>query len=145
MQELCGLDCCSKCALRGTRCDGCAATDGHPCGGSCIAAECVKKGGKEALAAQKKAIIEEINALSIPGLQVTGLNLLSGAYVNLEYPLPNGSTVRLLRDDKVYWGNQIEKPGDERCYGVVADESMLLVCEYGENGADPRIILFKKR
>ena len=49
------------------------------------------------------------------------------------------------RDSKVYLGAQIERPGQERCYGVVADENYLLVCEYGCNGADPEIVCYKRR
>ena len=52
---------------------------------------------------------------------------LNGFYVNLEYPLPNGQSVKLLEDNKVYLGNQIEIPGSGRCYGIVADEKYLEV------------------
>ena len=90
-------------------------------------------------------LIEEINGLGIKNLQVKALNLLNGFYVNLEYPLPNGQSVRLLEDNNVYWGNQIEISGSDRCYGVVADEAYVLVCEYGCNGEKPQIILYKKR
>ena len=71
--------------------------------------------------------------------------MLNGFYVNLEYTLENGQKGKLLRDDKVYFGNQVERPGNERCYGLVADESYILICEYGCNGADPEIIVYKKR
>lgn len=93
----------------------------------------------------KSALIEEINALDIPELAVSDMNLLIGAYVNLEYTLANGARVKLLRDDRVYWGNQVEIPGNPRCYGLVADESILLVCTYGCGGSDPEIVLYKKR
>ena len=56
----------------------------------------------------EEMLIEEINGLGIKNLQVKALNLLNGFYVNLEYPLPNGQSVRLLEDNNVYWGNQIE-------------------------------------
>ena len=71
--------------------------------------------------------------------------LLTGAYVNLEYSLTNGTTVKFLNDKDVYLGNQIERTDSERCYGVVADETFILVCEYGRNGADPEIVLYKRR
>lgn len=87
----------------------------------------------------------EINALRFPGLSVDDLNLLNGFYVNLEYPLPNGTSVRLLDDRNIYWGNQIEIPGSERCWGVIADESFLLVCTYGCGGSDPQLVLYRKR
>lgn len=90
-------------------------------------------------------MIEEINAFGISGLTVNDLNLLTGAYVNLEYPLSNGTTVKFLKDKDIYLGNQIERQDSERCYGVAADETFILVCEYGCNGADPEIVLYKRR
>ena len=77
--------------------------------------------------------------------KVDKLNALVGAYVNLDYPLINGTTVRFLNDSDVYLGNQVEKATSERCYGIVACESFILVCEYGCNGADPEIVLYKRR
>jgi len=93
----------------------------------------------------KPVLIEEFNSLGIKGLHLSDLNLLSGSYINLEYTLPNGQKVKLLEDDKMYLGNEIEIEGKERCYGVAADENYLLVCEYGCNGSDPEIIVYKKR
>ena len=144
MVSLCGLDCCGECDQKST-CGGCVKTDGHPFGGSCAAAECVKRGGLEELRKAKEALIAEFNALGIPNLKINGLNLLNGSFVNLEYPLANGQSVKLLQDDRIYWGNQIEIPGSDRCYGIVADDGYLLVCEYGCNGAEPQIIVYKKR
>jgi len=93
----------------------------------------------------KTKIIEEFNSLGIEGLKLTDLNLLSGSYINLEYTLTNGQKVKLLEDDKMYLGNQVEIEGKERCYGVAADENYLLVCEYGCNGSDPEIVIYKRR
>lgn len=145
MKTLCNTDCCLKCRFHGEVCAGCAETDGHPCGGACVAADCVKRGGQEALQSCKQKLIDEINALGIPELQVAELYLLNGAYVNLEYTLPGGEQVRFLNDKNVYWGCQVERPGRERCYGLVADDRFLLVCEYGCEGAAPEIVLFKRR
>ena len=50
------------------------------------------------------------------------LNLLTGSYVNLPYPLANGSTVQFLKDNDIYLGNQVEQADSDRCYGVVANE-----------------------
>ena len=144
MRSICGLDCCSACPQR-TACGGCRETEGHPFGGVCMAAACIGRGGMEYFDAWKGAAIAELNALCIPGLKVESLGPLNGFYVNLEYHLPNGQSVRLLEDNKVYLGTQIERPGQERCYGVVADEAYLLVCEYGCNGADPEIVCYKRR
>lgn len=145
MKTMCGLACCGKCELFGGACAGCEESCGHPCGGSCIAAECISRNGAEAFRELKQQIIDEINSLGINGLAVSDMNLLFGAYVNLEYTLPNGQKVKLLDDKKVYLGNQVEQPGKERCFGVAADEKNLLVCEYGCNGADPEILIYKKR
>ncbi len=144
MLSICGSDCCEKCD-KINECGGCMKTCGHPFGGKCIAAEAFKAGGAEAFFALKNALIEEINALGIDGLSVQDLNLLNGFYVNLEYPLANGEKVKFLKDSDIYFGNQIERPGQERCYGVVADEKMILVCEYGYMGKDPELICYKKR
>ncbi len=134
----CGIDCCENC-VRFSECGGCEKCAGHPFGGSCIAER------NRDFSALKQQLIEEINALRIDGLIVYDLNLLSGEYVNLGYPLFNGTTVRFLNDKDIYLGNQIERQDSERCYGVVADEVFILVCEYGCNGVDPEIVLYKRR
>ena len=143
MECYCGTDCCARCGEK--NCAGCVRTGGRPFGGQCVAAECVKRGGAQALAAMRAELVDKFNALGIAGLRLEGLNLLHGAFVNLEYPLANGSCVKFLQDDKIYWGNQVETAGSDRCYGVVADEEMLLVCSYGCGGSDPELIVYKKR
>ena len=144
-ETYCGLDCCGQCPAHGGACAGCAETDGHPCGGSCFAAELIREKGMDAFLALKTQLVGEINALGLPELQVTDLNLLFGDYVNLEYPLPGGGTAKFLQGGRIYFANQIERAGSERCYGVVADETLLLVCAYGCEGADPELLLYKKR
>ena len=144
MNTFCKSDCCAECG-RLNDCGGCEKTDGKPFGGECVAAVCVKSGGEAALDALKSQLISEINALGIDGLKVDGLNLLNGFYVNLEYPLANGASVKFLTDNKVYFGNQIERSDSERCYGVVADESMIIVCEYGCMGENPELLRYIKR
>lgn len=144
MRSICGADACGKCG-RMEECGGCAKTGGRPCGGRCIAAECIKKEGLEAFTRLKNAAIEEFNALGITGLHVEELFLLFGGYINLEYRLANGQAVKLLEDNHVYMGNQIEIPGSERCYGLAADDRHLLVCTYGCGGTNPEIVVYKKR
>ncbi len=82
-------------------------TKGHPFGGTCIAAECIKRGNLEVFKEMKETLIKEFNALGIQGLYVDDLNLLNGFYVNLKYTLTNGQSVKLLEDNRVYLGNQI--------------------------------------
>ena len=136
IKTYCGVDCCSECS-RLQECGGCEKCQGRPFGGSCVAQR------NSDFLALKNQLIEEINALEIAELSVSELYLLNGAFVNLEYPLKNGSSVKFLKDEDVYFGNQIEKEVSERCYGIVADETFILVCEYGCNGADPEIVLYK--
>ena len=142
--SICVSNCCAVCPQKAA-CGGCRATGGHPFGGVCVAAACVEQGGLEELDRWKRATMAELNALNLPDLHLDDLHLLNGFYVNLEYRLPNGQAVKLLEDKKVYLGNQIERSGQDRCYGVVADEDYLLVCEYGCNGADPKIVCYKRR
>lgn len=95
----------------------------------------------------KKQLIDEINDLHIEGMpRVERLNALVGRYVNLEYRLPNGQTVKFLDDQATYLGNQLEPEfGGERCFGVLANMDFILVCTYGAEGADPELVLYKKR
>ena len=95
----------------------------------------------------KKQLIEEINALHVEGMPpLTCLNALVGEYVNLEYPLPNGTRVKFLSDKTTYLGNQLEPEfGGGRCFGVLANMDFILICTYGEGGTDPELVLYKKR
>ena len=144
MLSIYGMNCCDECS-RKEACGGCKKSNGSPFGGTCIAAECIKKGGIEEFYRVKNELISEFNDLGIKGLKVTDLNLLNGYFVNLDYPLANGRSVKLLEDNNVYLGNQIEISNSDRCYGLVADDTYILVCEYGCNGTEPEIILYKKR
>lgn len=141
MNPICQTDCCLSCP-RKDACPGCAETNGHPFGGNCYAAEAIKRG--KSLAAIKAALCDEINALAIPGVTVSELYLLSGAYVNLLYPLPSGEKAKLLRDENVYLGTQIERP-DGRYVGVIADEDVLILSAYSLGGADSELLLYRKR
>lgn len=151
MDTICGVDC-TACSMQ-HECGGCARTNGRPFGGECVLAACCRRSGYEdcggcaALPCRlKEQLIAEFNALDIEDMaQVTGLNALRGSFINLEYALPGGQTVKLLEDGRIYLGNQVCKKGSDRCYGLAADENRLLVCEYGEGGSDAEIILYKKR
>ena len=104
-------------------------------------------GGQEKFNEFKNQIINEFNALNIEGMpKVTELNALIGSFVNLEYTLPNGKTVKLLDDNATYLGNQLEcEFGGDKCFGIIANMDFLLVCTYEENGENPELILYKKR
>lgn len=144
MKTICGIDC-TGCQWR-ERCRGCAETDGRPMGGECVVAECYKAGGENYFAAYKNKLLEEFNSLGIADMPpVKDLCQLIGAYINLEYTLSNGEKMKLLDDSKIYLGYQVEKCNSDRCYGLAADDTYLLVCEYGCNGAEPELIIFKKR
>ncbi|MBQ7309625.1 MAG: helix-turn-helix domain-containing protein [Clostridia bacterium] len=103
-------------------------------------------GGKEHLDAFKKQLMREFNDLHIEGMpEVTALSALVGAYVNLEYTLPNGKKVKFLDDGATYLGYQLESEFGGRCFGLVANMDFLLVCTYEENGEAPELVIYKKR
>ena len=95
----------------------------------------------------KQQLIKEINDLHIEGMpRVEKLNALVGKYVNLEYRLPNGDSVKFLDDQVTYLGNQLEPEfGGERCFGVLANMDFILVCTYEKDGVNPELVLYKKR
>ena len=150
MKTKCGLDC-SECGSK--ECGGCTETNGRPFGGSCMLALCCDEKGCdncgrafEAPCRLKEELIAEFNALGIEDLEeITDLYALNGAFVNLAYTLPGGQEIRFWDDGRVYLGNQVHKKGSDRCYGLTADESYLLVCEYGEGGSDAEIVVYRRR
>ncbi|MBR1531057.1 MAG: zinc ribbon domain-containing protein [Eubacterium sp.] len=95
----------------------------------------------------KQQLIDEINALGIEGLpKVESLNALVGSFVNLEYPLPNGTKAKFLNDGTTYLGTQLECAfGGERCFGVLACMDFILICTYEAEGKNPELMLYKKR
>ena len=104
-------------------------------------------GGGEKFEELKKTLIDEFNALHIDGMpKVEKLNALVGSFVNLEYRLPNGRSVKFLDDGATYLGNQLESEfGSDRCFGILANMDFLLVAAYDEGGKNPELILYKKR
>ena len=95
----------------------------------------------------KQQLIDEINALHVEGMpELKTLNALVGSFVNLEYRLPSGQKVKFLDDGTTYLGNQLEcEFGGDRCFGVLANMDFILVCTYEAQGANPELVLYKKR
>lgn len=144
MASLCRTNC-GKCGKK-EQCSGCAETGGCPLGVDCIVARCFLDGGETSFSKYKKKLIDEFNALDIPGMpRITELFPLLGCYVNLEYEFPGGQRVKLLEDNGIYLGCQAERQDSDRCCGLAADDRHLLVCEYGCNGSDPQIVVYKRR
>ena len=104
-------------------------------------------GDKENFDAFKQQLIDEINALHIEGMpKVETLNALVGSYINLEYRLPNGKTMKFLDDNTTYLGTQLEcEFGGDRCFGITANMDFILVCTYETNGVNPELVIYKKR
>lgn len=144
--SLCGANC-AECPSKEV-CPGCAETNGCPFGKQCYIAKYILTGGMENYRAFKQGLIDEINALRIDGMeQVTELYPLVGSFVNLAYPTPGGA-VKFLQDDEVYLGAQGRNLFDDSgktCFGVIARENFILICEYGENGANPELVIYKRR
>lgn len=103
-------------------------------------------GGNKAFEQFKQQLIDEINALNVEGMpQLKKLNALVGSYINLEYRLPNGKTVKYLDDNATYLGNQLESEFGGRCFGIAANMEFILICTYEENGENPELVIYKKR
>ena len=104
-------------------------------------------GGEEKFEEFKRKLCGEFNALNIERMpKVENLNVLSGSFINLEYTLPNGEKVKFLDDKASYLGNQLAcEFGGSRCFGIAANMQFLLVCTYEENGADPELVIYKRR
>ncbi len=104
-------------------------------------------GDDGAFEALKNRLVEEVNALAVPGMpRVERLNALVGSYVNLAYPLPSGAAVRFLDERTTYLGTQLEpEDGEGRCFGVLANADFILVSTYGPGGSDPELLHYKKR
>ena len=148
MKTICGANC-GKCSLQGT-CQGCGQTGGRPFGGTCVVASCCQKKGQQScsdcqVCEYRAQLIKEFRSLGITDMPpLTELYALNGSFMNLAYPLPGGRRIRLWDDRSIYLGSQLPKGGG-RFYGLAADDEYLLVSEYGENGADPQILVLKIR
>ena len=149
MEAICGANC-EECELFNKKCKGCKNTNGCPFGKKCWIANYIEIGNKDSFKELKNILIDEFNSLKIDGMpKINELYPLHGSFINLEYQLPNGMNVKFLNDDESYLGNQVECEfnNDEikKCFGLVANMHFLLVCEYGENGTNPEIVVFKRR
>jgi hypothetical protein len=147
MEGICGTDC-SKC--KNEKCKGCRETAGCPFGKQCFIAKYILVDGKENFEEFKNILIDEINDLKIDGMpKIDELYPLNGSFINLSYPISNGDNIKFLDDNDIYLGNQVEVEfSDEeqkRCYGIVANMSFILISEYGPNGDNPELVLYKRR
>ena len=95
----------------------------------------------------KQKLIAEFNDLRVEGMpKVKTLNALVGGYINMEYRLPNGKSVKFLDDNATYLGNQLEcEFGGDRCFGIAGNMDFLLVCTYEKDGENPELVVYKKR
>ena len=103
--------------------------------------------GAEKFEEFKQKLIDEINALHIDGMpKLEKLNALVGGYINMEYRLPNGKSVKFLDDAATYLGNQLECEYDDSvCFGIAANMDFILICTDGEDGENPELLVYKKR
>ena len=150
MKSICGADC-DNCGYgKNKGCKGCTNTNGCPFGKQCFVAKYILTGGKENYELFKNQLIDEINEITISGMpKIKELVPLNGSFVNLSYTLPNGNSASFLENDEIYLGTQVESEfNDEniiRCFGVLANMDFILISEYGQNGENPELIIYKKR
>lgn len=146
-KSICGASC-AECPSKQV-CPGCTETNGCPFGKQCYIAKYILNEGMDNYNDFKNKLIDEINELSIDRMEkITELFPLVGSFVNLEYSLPSGEAVKFLKDDELYLGAQVKNlfnDSGKTCFGVIARESFILICTYEENGANPKLILYKYR
>lgn len=143
--SICGADCVS--CSNNKKCKGCETTNGKPFGEECFISKYIIIGGKENFEELKSQLVKEINDLNVEGMaKVSQLYALCGEFVNLAYPMPNGYDIKILDDNEIYLGCQVNcEFGDDRCFGVVANMSFIFISEYGKEGQSPEIVIFKRR
>lgn len=150
MESICGVKC-SECNFKkNNKCDGCKKTNGCPFGKKCFISDYISIGGKEKYELFKKQLIDEFNSLNIDGMpKINELYSLNGLFINLEYSLSNGTRIKLLDDDEIYLGNQIEclfnNNEMQKYFGLVANMNFLFVCQYEKDEKNPEIVIYKKR
>ena len=150
MNGVCGANCSECVNYQNQTCQGCQNTNACPFGKKCWIASYIEMNGMEQFEHFEDQLLEEINSFNIAGMPtVEDLFPLHGAFVNLEYPLPNGEKAHFLQNLDTYLGNQLECDFNDdeiqRYYGVVANMNFILICEYGEDGRNPELIVYKKR
>ena len=150
MESICGANCTNCEYGKNNNCKGCINTNGCPFEKQCFVAKYILTGGKESYEKFKIELINEINDLNIPGMpKINELTPLNGSFVNLNYQLPNGKNIQFLDNNDIYLGNQVENMFNDgeiiRCFGILANMNFILISEYGINGDNPEIIIYKKR
>lgn len=141
MKSICGADC-AKCN-QNMICKGCANTNGCPFSYPCFIAKMINEKGMEYFEEFKVQSINEINSLNIPHIKLNQLYPLNGSFVNLEYTLPNGNSIKLLNNNAIYLGNQVTC--QDICFGIVCNEQFILISQYEQQGINPKVILYKER
>lgn len=149
-KSICGADC-DVCGYgKGNGCKGCIDSNGCPFGKPCFIFKYIKMSGIDNYIVFKRQLIDEFNNLNITGMpEINDLYAMNGEFVNLAYQMPNGYEIKILDDKDVYLCNQVHCEFNDgeliRCFGLVAGLDFLLVAEYGENCADPELLVYKKR
>ena len=149
MIGLCGAECNGCEMLVNKKCIGCKESNGCPFGKKCWIYNYIEIGNKDSFNELKKKLINEINSLNIDGMpKIDELYALHGSFVNLEYNISNNK-IKFLKDDEIYLGTQVEclfNDNDvKRCFGIACNMDFIIISEYGEDGINPELILFKKR
>lgn len=149
MKALCDANC-DECILFNKQCKGCKNTNGCPFGKKCWIAKYIEVGGVANYNLLQKDIINDFNSLNIDGMpKINQVYPLHGSFINLEYNLPNNKKQKFINDNEAYLGTQVEcefnDGSTKRFFGLLANMSFLLVCEYNEDLSNPELIIYKKR
>ena len=105
----------------------------------------IKRIEQEELEETERGIVREINDLNIKNLpEIDVLYPVEGISFNFEYELENKTKIKLLVDDKIYLGTEIEV-NENNTYIVVADKKHILISRFDKQNLRYEIILYKKR
>lgn len=146
MGSICGVNC-EKCERR-VGCKGCVETFGSPFGGKCICAKKIMSCGNADYIKYKAKVAERFNDLNIEGMpKISTMYEMIGSYVNLEYCTPGGIKQKFLNDNDIYLANQVKEIGPDgkptgKCFGVVANDELMIVARYREGGEKPELIKY---
>ena len=88
------------------------------------------------------------NQLRLSGKGDAGVNGGPNGDLYLEFQVKDHPL--FIRDDNdIYLGNQVESEFNDgsiiRCFGIIANMDLILISEYGPNGDNPEIVVYKKR
>ena len=93
----------------------------------------------------QEKILNRLQTLGFPELAgIDHLNEFDGSFLNLKAKLPNGQTAQILDNNKRYFAIEVELEGQQKCWGVAADDQQIAIFTYAAGGTDAELIAWVK-